>query len=130
MNQILKMNESNINAGLLSKMGPERMAEQLSKLTLWVLGAQEKKIYDVLMGGGRADVKGYGKDVNIAEIHNKNASMLSKVVEKSSAWGTGLSDFWQYAGAPTQIKGWDVGSSLAYAGTMMDVGFKGSQDRQ
>jgi nucleoid DNA-binding protein len=126
MANMQKMNEAALVMGKLGKMSGEASAELLSKQLNSYLAAQPASVYNALQSGGRANVRGFG-NVDLGEMAQRYAAMTSKSIEISNIWGKGISDFMQYAGPVMAQQGWDPSAMLAYAGTMVDVGFKGAK---
>jgi len=124
---ILKqMNESAMMTAKMSKMSPEAAAEMQSKLLNQYLTAQPKNVYSALQSGGSANVRGFG-NVNLGQMSEKMMAMVTKSIEISNIWGKGITEFMQYVAPVMAQKGWDPAAMLAYAGTMVDVGFKGAK---
>lgn len=124
MAQMGRITDSAIYAAKVAQMAPEKMAENMSKLSAGYLMTQGSGVYEALRGGGRANVRGYG-NVNISEMQAMMAAQIAKTVEKSNIWGTGLMDFMQYAAPVMAQSGWTPSAMMAWAGSMTDAGFKG-----
>lgn len=121
-----RLNEAALMMGKLGKMNPEAAGEFQSKLLNQYLAAQDKATYRAITEGGKANVRGFG-NVDLAGMSEKMMAMVAKSMEISNIWGKGAMDFMSYAGPIMSQNKWDPSTMLAFAGTLVDAGFKGAK---